>query len=103
MLNGERLRNLRQEKGYTREYLAEIIGIGASQIQRHESGENDATGEVIARYARCFHVNTDYLLGLTVDPSPHIEGALSNKEAIVISSWRRGERLEAIRRIADDE
>lgn len=103
MLQGDRVRQLRESKGYSRAKLAEIVGVGTSQIERHESGENDATGEVIARYAKCFGVNTDYLLGLTDDPAMNVNHALNIQEAAALAAWRRGQRLEAIKVIVDDE
>lgn len=87
----------------SRERLAQETGIGTSQIQRHEAGENDATGEYVTRYAKLFNVSTDFLLGMTDDPAPHIEGGLSRKEAGVISHLRRGEPMEAIKVIVSDE
>lgn len=103
MLQGNRLRQLRESKGYSRAKLAEIVGVGTSQIERHESGENDATGEVIARYAKCFGVNTDFLLGLTDNPAMNISQSLNVHEAAAVSAWRRGDRFEAIKVIVEDE
>lgn len=103
MFRGDRLRSLREGLGVSRERLAVDLGIGTSQIQRHEASENDASGEYTTRYAKYFNVSTDYLLGVTDDPSPHIEGVLSPKEAGVISFMRRGERVEAIKAIVSDE
>jgi len=103
MLQGNRLRELRESKGYSRQKLAEIVGLGTSQIERHESGENDATGEVITRYAKCFGVNTDYLLGLTNNPAMNVSPALNMQEAAALSAWRRGDRIEAIKVIVEDK
>lgn len=103
MLRGDRLRELRELKGYSRAKLAEIVGVGTSQIERHESGENDATGEVIARYAKCFDVNTDFLLGLTDNPTMNVNPALNIQEAAALSAWRRGDRFSAIKVIVEDE
>lgn len=103
MLRGDRLRELREGKGYSRAKLADIVGVGTSQIERHESGENDATGEVIARYAKCFGVNTDYLLGMTDNPAMNINQALNVHEAAALSAWRHGDRFKAIKVIVEDE
>lgn len=103
MLRGDRVRQLRELKGYSRAKLAEIVGVGTSQIERHESGENDATGEVIARYAKCFGVNADYLLGLTDNAAMNISQTLNVQEAAALLAWRRGQRLEAIKVIVEDE
>ncbi len=94
---------LRESAGYTRETFANAIGIGTAQVARYERGENDATGEVLSRIAQLFGVTTDYLLGLSDAPEASVSDKLSVKERMAISAWRRGERLEAMKVIANDD
>src|SRR5579859_7122126 len=104
MLQGERLKLLRISRGYTHQKLAERVDLGMKQIWRYETGENDASGDVLARFAREFNVSTDYLVGLTDDPSPCIsQSDLQPKELQVISAWRRGDKMFALRTIILDE
>jgi transcriptional regulator with XRE-family HTH domain len=104
MLHGDRLKQLRVQKGYTHQQLAEQLGLGTKQIWRYESGENDPTGDILRRIAQAFKVSVDYLLGLTDEPMPWLcEGDLTSKERETVIAWRRGDRLEAIRAIAFDE
>lgn len=103
MINGDRLRDLRIEYGYTKEELAELLSIGVAQIWRYETGKTDPSSEVVARYAKLFHVSSDYLLGLTNDPCGQQDADLSHKERHIIAALRRGEKLEAIKAIANDE
>lgn len=103
MIVGERLRELRKASGYSRRELAEALEIGEANIQRYESGGGDATSEIVLKIAKYFNVSTDYLLGMTEKSSQFSVNDLSVNELAVIAAWRRGERLEAIKRIAEDE
>lgn len=104
MLRGDRLRELREKNRLSREKLTAYLEIGPNQVARYESGENDPSGEIIKRLAQFFSVSTDYLLGLTDDPSPHVAaGELNEKEIAALTAWRRGERFEAVRVIVNDE
>lgn len=104
MLDGDRLKQLRLQKGLTYQQLAEQLSLGIKQIWRYESGENDPTGDVLRRIAEVFKVSVDYLLGLTDESMPWLrEGDLTKKEREVIAAWRRGERLDAIRAIVMED
>lgn len=65
MLRGDRLRELREERGLTREELTAKLGWSTNQVYRYEAGINDATGKMIVKMARFFDVSADYLLGLS--------------------------------------
>jgi transcriptional regulator with XRE-family HTH domain len=104
MLHGDRLKQLRVQKGFTHQQLAEQLGLGTKQIWRYESGENDPTGDILRRIAQAFNVSVDYLLGLVNEPTPWLcEGDLTSKEREVLVAWRRGDRMEAIRAIVLEE
>jgi len=95
---GHRLKRVRQDRGYTQEQLAEMVGINLKQVGRHENGETKPDGEIVARYAQALEVSTDYLLGVSDDPNPDVQiGDLSREERAIIASLRRGERMEAIK------
>lgn len=103
-MRGERLRYLRVEAGHSQESLAQTLGIGQKQIWRYENGETEPDGETVALIARALNVSADYLLGLSDEIRPLFrEGDLSPKEVEVISSWRSGKHLQAIKVIAGDE
>ncbi len=104
MIDGKRLRQLREAHGYSRRQLAEAIDVAESQIVRYEAGENDATGDVLARLARFFDVSVDYLLGLSDLQKPMLDvGGLKPDEIALIEARRRGDLRAAIRLlIAED-
>lgn len=103
MIDGNRLREMREERTYSRREFAELIGMTEMQVVRYESGKNDATGDVLARIARVFGVSTDYLLGLTDIPTPNVASDFSPEEVATIMAWRRGDYREAIKHIIMDE
>lgn len=103
-IRGDRLRELREQMALTQDDLAEKIGVGVQQINRYENQKTEPDGEMLARLSIALDVGTDYLLGLTDDPTPpKLSSPLSAKEYAVISAWRRGERMKAIKVIAGDE
>lgn len=104
-MRGDRLRQIREALDYTQEYLAELLDLGVLQIYRYENGKNEPSGELVAKMSQLLGVSSDYLLGLTDDPTPgNMESLnLSAKERAILAALRRGERIEAIKIIANDE
>lgn len=60
---GERLRELRCEKGLTQKQLAEKLNISQKSLSKYERESPDLSTELIARICRYFQVSADYLLG----------------------------------------
>ena len=60
---GERIRQLRGERGWSQRELAARAGVvNASMISYYELGERCPSYETLLRLADVFHVTTDYLL-----------------------------------------
>lgn len=104
-MRGDRIRSLREELSWTQEMLAERIDLPVLAINRYENNKTAPNVEKIARIAETLGCSVDYLLGLTDDPAPkHLAVAeLNAKERIALSAWRRGDRIKAVKVIADDE
>jgi transcriptional regulator with XRE-family HTH domain len=64
---GERLRELRTEKGLSAKALGERIGVSNYSIIAWENNKHEITGENLAKLAKFFNVTSDYLLGLKDD------------------------------------
>lgn len=62
---GERLKELRKEKGITQQALAKQLDCNQSMISFWENGINEPTESAIRKAALFFEVSADYLLGLT--------------------------------------
>lgn len=61
----ERLQELIDQSGKTRQELANLLGCDNSTITKHYKGDRSVTTEYLVKYARHFGVSADYLLGLS--------------------------------------
>jgi len=61
MLN-ERLARLREEAGYTKKEVANILNIDPSTYGKYELGKREPDYEMLSKIAEIFNVSTDYLL-----------------------------------------
>jgi transcriptional regulator with XRE-family HTH domain len=103
MIDGQRIRQLREAQGYTRRELSDKIGMTEMQIIRYESGKSDATGEALTRLAAVLNVSTDYLLGITDVPTPNLNREFTPDELAVIDAWRRGDYRQAMKIMSSGE
>jgi transcriptional regulator with XRE-family HTH domain len=68
---GARIRALREERGLSQSHLAVRSGLTRSQIGRVEKDQRPGVQAVaVGRLAAALHTTSDYLLGLTADPTP---------------------------------
>lgn len=59
---GARLRALREERGYTREQLAECVDLSDKFIYEIESGRKGLSAMTLLRFHSVFQVSCDYIL-----------------------------------------
>lgn len=64
ILLGDKLKMLRNSRSLTQGDLAQMMGLATSAISSYESCSRRPSYEVLIKYARIFHVSTDYLLGI---------------------------------------
>ena len=62
---GKRLRQIREQRGFTQKQFAEKIGSTERGIQRYESGDREPAFRVILSILDNIDVSADYLLGRT--------------------------------------
>ena len=62
---GERLYQLRTERGIYQKQLAEYLSVSIGTISNYENSVHYPDLETLCRFAEFFHVTTDYLLDLT--------------------------------------
>lgn len=97
-LKGDRLRSLREAKGYTQEELAELVDAGTLQIWRWESEKTDPASDFIEKLARVLGTSADYLIGLEDDPIDRTrQRDLSDDEAKLIEAYRTGRIWEIVK------
>lgn len=68
----ERLREIREEKELTQQIVANSIGIKREQYRRYENGINLLPITHLISLAKFYQVSSDYILGLTDDPTPPV-------------------------------
>lgn len=68
-LFAQRLLQLRKQAGLSQKELGEVIGVSNKAICTMETGTRETTFEKLTLLAEYFHVSTDYLLGVTDDPT----------------------------------
>ena len=61
---GERIKELRQQKGLTQRQMADTFGITERNYQRYEATDSPSN-DTLVKLADFFEVTTDYLLGRT--------------------------------------
>ena len=64
-----RLKDLRTQKKITQEELANHLSIPRGTYAHYELGKREPDNNMLLRIASFFNVSTDYLLGLTDDPT----------------------------------
>ena len=65
---GERLKQLREENGFSQNKLAKLIGVPQSSVNRYETGFTNPTPETLLWYADYFDVSMDFIFGRTEKP-----------------------------------
>lgn len=70
MMIGERLSDLRKDRGLTQKQLSDALGVNFRTYSGYEREESEASDEIKIKIARYFNVSVDYLLGLIEQPHP---------------------------------
>ena len=63
----ERFQELIRDSGKTRQVIAQEIGCDTSTVTKQFNGDMKISVDYLVKYARYFHVSTDYLLGMEKD------------------------------------
>ncbi len=72
----ERLKQIREERGYSVEDIAKVLNATAKQVKQWESGEKRMRFSKYVTLARIYDLSLDYIAGLTDMPqkiSEHID------------------------------
>lgn len=68
MAFGNRLRELRKQKGLTLQEVSEQLGMSKSNLSELETGEHGCTNSTLQILAQFYNVSTDYLNGIVDNP-----------------------------------
>ena len=67
----ERIRNLREDRDWTQQQVAEMLHTSRTSYCAYENGKTEIGLENLIRLAEIYHTSVDYLLGLTDAPKPY--------------------------------
>ncbi|MDE7215002.1 MAG: helix-turn-helix domain-containing protein [Clostridia bacterium] len=62
---GKRLKELREERGYTQKQIAEELGLNSVTYLHYEKEQREPPLALLADIAQFYGVTVDYLLGIT--------------------------------------
>lgn len=65
-----RFKDLREDRNLTQKEVAYILKTTQQQYSKIENGKADISGEKLILLANYYKTSTDYILGLTNDPTP---------------------------------
>jgi repressor LexA len=89
-LRKDRLKALREQHGWSRRELSRLCGLGEASIGKYETGEIDPTATSLKILADHLDVSTDYLLGISDDPTRKAKATdLSDEEYEILDTFRR--------------
>ena len=108
---GKRIKELRKERGYTQEVLAEIAGLSVDHISHIETGNTKMSLNVLVKIANAFRVSTDKLLydslyqskeHLTDDIAAVFEDASSDEAYVILQAAKAIKQSMRVRRLSKD-
>lgn len=81
----ERIKALREQKGFTQAQLAKHLGITRSSVNAWELGISIPSTQYVVELAMLFRVSTDYLLGVEGSATLNIAG-LSEADIQIVNA-----------------
>ena len=66
----KRIRDLREDNDKTQQQVAEYLGTSQTMYARYERRANELPVRHLIMLAKLYNTSSDYILGLTDDPSP---------------------------------
>lgn len=66
-----RLKDLREDRDLTQQALAEYLHIRQNTYSQYENGQRQLPINILLALAKFYKTSTDYILGLTSDPTPY--------------------------------
>ena len=78
---GQRLRELRNQRGISQNELSKYIGVSKSSVNMYERDEREPSFETLEAIADFFNVNMDYLLGR--EPHKPLENSLGEVNRVL--------------------
>ena len=90
---GRRIRELRQRRGWSKQELAERVGVRQKQISSYERDVNVPSGEIFIKLANAFDISLDYLA----------RRAPENAAQVTIADLELLEKIQYVDRLTDED
>lgn len=90
------LKELREEKNYSQEEIAKLIGASQTSIKNWELGINEPKASYIIKLAQIFNVTTDNLLGIADNNSVNYISSsnLSDDQTYILIEYQKLSSIE---------
>ncbi len=91
---GERITQLRKEKGLNRKQFADYLGIPSTTLRNYEINAREPGHVFLKQVSQIFHVSIDYLLGMSETKQPVLfcnseKNSLNEEEQQLIDNYRQ--------------
>lgn len=84
----EKIRQLREESGYSQAQLAKRLDVTRSSVNAWEMGLSTPTTQYIVALAKLFHVSADYILGTAPERTIALRGYTEEEIALLMDLLR---------------
>lgn len=84
---GEKIRELRKERGLNQDQLAELASLNRVTIAKYESGRVEPGAQALSRIADALEVSTDVLLGRADEPAHEHPEEPKTPQIRIVSGW----------------
>lgn len=96
MAFSEKIKTLRMSHRLSQRELADMVGVGKSQISYYENGERFPSADVLIKIADVFRVTTDYLLDISREKIINLSD-LSDDEIAVVTTVANALRSKEVK------
>lgn len=84
----DRIKELREQAGYSQSQLAKRLDVTRSSVNAWEMGLSTPTTQYIVALSKLFHVSADYILGIEADRAISLRGYDEEEIALILSLLR---------------
>lgn len=92
-----RIKEAREQAGYSQKELAKIIGVAPNTFHGYESGKHDPKSELLVKIAQVCNVTVDFILGRESEmkKSPDTAEAASGEDVTEMFNYLRNSLVSA--------
>lgn len=99
-IKGERLRDIRQKRGFSQRELAKRCGLGENALYIYENNKGDPNLDSLITIANELRVSTDYLLGRSQKPDGQFGDELRADEQALLAAYNADDSTKLLGIIA---